>query len=170
MKNTQFTPAWFHVATLLIALIVPSVHAEILSGKVVRIADGDTVTVLDASRNQHKIRLVGIDAPEKKMPFGNRSKQSLSEMVFNRHVQVEYDKKDRYGRTLGKIVLGGVDVNLEQVKAGMAWHYKHYQREQSEEDRAAYSQAEDEARVAKRGLWKDAAPTPPWEWRKRNRR
>lgn len=144
--------------------------AEILLGRVVGIADGDTVTVLDRSNTQFKIRLMGIDAPEKKQAFGNKSKQSLSALVFNKQVAVEYSKQDRYGRTVGKIIVDGIDANLEQVKAGMAWHYKQYQNEQSEEDRALYAQAEVQARMEKRGLWLDADPTPPWEWRKQQKR
>ena len=132
----------------------------------VGVADGDTVTVLDASRQQHKIRLMGIDAPEKKMPYGNRSKQSLSDLVFDRHVQVEYSKKDKYGRTVGKIIVDGMDANLAQIKAGMAWHYKQYQREQTVADRDLYAQAEVDARASKAGLWKDADPVPPWDWRR----
>jgi endonuclease YncB( thermonuclease family) len=170
MKNKHFNLALFTMATILSVLFAAQVHAEMLNGRVVGVADGDTVTVLDASRQQHKIRLMGIDAPEKKMPFGNRSKQSLSDLVFDRQVQVEYNKKDRYGRTLGKIIVDGVDANLAQIKAGMAWHYKQYQREQSVEDRAAYAQAEEEARASKRGLWKDAGPVPPWEWRKQQKK
>ncbi len=166
MKNAHFTLALFVVATLFAA----QAYAEILTGRVVGVADGDTVTVLDASRQQHKIRLMGIDAPEKKMPYGNRSKQLLSDMVFDRHVQVEYDKKDRYGRTVGKIIVGGVDANLAQIKAGMAWHYKQYQRDQSVADRAAYAQAEEEARISQHGLWKDTDPMPPWDWRKQQKK
>jgi endonuclease YncB( thermonuclease family) len=120
MKNKHFNLALFTMATILSVLFAAQVHAEMLNGRVVGVADGDTVTVLDASRQQHKIRLMGIDAPEKKMPFGNRSKQSLSDLVFDRQVQVEYNKKDRYGRTLGKIIVDGVDANLAQIKAGMA--------------------------------------------------
>lgn len=137
----------------------------VFTGDVVGVADGDTITVLDADKVQHKIRLTGIDAPEKKQPFGNRSKQSLSDMVFNKVVTVETDKRDRYGRELGKVLAGGKDVNLEQVRAGMAWHYKAYERTQSATDRQAYADAENEAKAAKRGLWVDADPTPPWEWR-----
>jgi len=144
----------------------PSIYADTLQGRVVSIADGDTVTVLDASQNQHKIRLLGIDAPERKQPFGHRSKQHLSDLVFNREVSVEYSKQDRYGRTVGKILVNGVDANLEQVKAGMAWHYKAYQREQSHDDRAAYARAEERARVGRKGLWFDSDPTAPWDWRK----
>jgi endonuclease YncB( thermonuclease family) len=136
-----------------------------ITGNVVGVADGDTITVLDADRVQHKIRLTGIDAPEKKQAFGNRSKQSLSDMVFDKNVTVETDKRDRYGRELGKVLADGKDVNLEQVRAGMAWHYKAYVRTQSAIDRQAYADAENEAKDAKRGLWVDADPTPPWEWR-----
>lgn len=137
------------------------------TGDVVGVADGDTITVLDADKVQHKIRLTGIDAPEKKQPFGNRSKQSLSDMVFNKTVTVETVKRDRYGRELGKVLAGGKDANLEQVRAGFAWHYKAYERTQSATDRQAYADAENEAKAAKRGLWADADPTPPWEWRRR---
>lgn len=131
----------------------------------ISIADGDTVTVLDSANTQIKIRLMGIDAPEKKQAFGTRSKESLSALVFDKQVTVEFSKKDKYGRTVGKILVNGIDANLEQVKAGMAWHYKQYQREQSADDRATYAQAEEQARAAKTGLWADTDPTPPWDWR-----
>lgn len=139
--------------------------ADTLHGRVVGVADGDTVTVLDASNTQTKVRLMGIDAPEKKQAFGSRSGEHLSDLVFDRQVTVEYSKQDKYGRTVGKILVDGVDANLEQVKVGLAWHYKQYQREQSVEDRAAYAQAEEHAKAAKRGLWVDRDPTPPWDWR-----
>jgi endonuclease YncB( thermonuclease family) len=138
-----------------------------ITGKVVGVADGDTITVLDADRVQHKIRLTGIDAPEKKQPFGNRSKQSLSDMVFDKNVIVETNKRDRYGRELGKARAGGKDVNLEQVRAGLAWHYKAYELTQPVADRQAYADAENEAKAAKRGLWADPNPMPPWVWRHR---
>src|SRR6266576_3568790 len=106
-----------------------------ITGRVVRIADGDTLTVLDAANLQHRIRLQGIDAPESHQAFGTQSKQNLSAMVFDKEVTAVCDKADQYGREVCKIVLDGRDINLEQVKAGMAWHYKDYQREQSPEDR-----------------------------------
>jgi len=112
---------------------------------------------------------MGIDAPEKKQAFGSRSKEALSALIFNKQVTVEYHKKDRYGRTLGKIVVAGVDANLEQIKAGLAWHYKKYQKEQSVEDRSLYAQAEEQARGLKRGLWRDVEPVPPWDWRKQQK-
>lgn len=102
-------------------LACPS-YADTLQGRVVAVTDGDTVTVLDADNTQFKIRLMGIDAPEKKQAFGSKSKESLSSLVFNKQVTIEYSKHDRYGRTIGKIIVDGVDANLEQVKVGMAWH------------------------------------------------
>lgn len=131
------------------------------------IADGDTLTVLDASNLQHKIRLAGIDAPEKKQPFGDRSKQHLAEMVFDKTVTVKWDKRDSYGRTLGKVMINGVDVNLEQIKAGMAWWYEKYRKEQSERDQYLYSAHEEDARARRIGHWYDAAPVEPWVWRKK---
>jgi len=139
-------------------------------GRVVRIADGDTITVLDGANAQHRIRLQGIDAPESHQAFGTQSKNSLSDMIFDREVTVEYDKIDQYGRIVGKILLDGKDVNLEQIKAGMAWHYKEYQREQSPTDRDLYAHAEDEARNARRGLWADADPIEPGAFRKEQKR
>jgi endonuclease YncB( thermonuclease family) len=139
-------------------------------GRVVRVADGDTITVLDRANGQHRIRLQGIDAPESHQAFGTQSKKNLSNLIFDREVTVEYEKTDQYGRIVGKILLDGKDINLEQVKAGMAWHYKEYQREQSAVDREMYARAEDEARSARRGLWADAEPTEPSAFRKEQKR
>lgn len=151
------------ILTLLIAL---TGHAGTLEGRIIGISDGDTVTLLDTENTQHKIRLAGIDAPEKMQAFGMRSKESLSNLIFGKSVRIETGKIDRYGRTIGKILINDTDANLEQVKLGMAWHYKAYQREQSQQDRFDYAEAESEARDAKRGLWKDADAIPPWEFRK----
>ena len=151
------------------------VHAEVLTGRIVGISDGDTVTLLDANKRQYKIRLTGIDAPEKKMSFGQRSKEHLSDLIFSKDVQVETEKLDRYGRTLGKIWLDRKDINLAMINAGLAWHYKKYQKyqkyqkDQSRSDRLLYAHAEDQARQQRIGLWRDPNPTPPWEWRKGGR-
>lgn len=152
---------------LLIALLIfPTfANADTIDGRVVAITDGDTVKVLDASKTLWKVRLMGIDAPEKQMPFGDKSKQHLSSLVFNKEVRVEYSKTDKYGRVVGKILVDGVDANLAQVKAGMAWHYKQYQKEQTQEDREAYVLAEEMARNESLGVWSVADPMPPWEWR-----
>ncbi len=150
-------------AALLLASL--TCNAATIEGNVVGVADGDTITLLDSTNTQHKIRLSGIDAPEKKQPFGNRSKESLSDLVFAKTVTVETDKLDKYKRNVGKVLVNGVDANLEQVKRGMAWHYKAYEREQPAADRKAYSDEENEAKAARRGLWNDAEPVPPWVFR-----
>ena len=165
-----YTPAMTKRLILLLILfaVLPgAAAAETLTGRVVAIADGDTLTLLDASLHQHRIRLTGIDAPEKAQPFGQRSKQNLSSLAFGKSVVAECPKHDRYGRQLCKVRVAGQDVNLAQVKAGLAWHYKQYDREQTAQDRAAYALAEREARAAYSGLWSDPRPVPPWEWRRR---
>jgi len=134
---------------------------------VVGVQDGDTITVLDSSNENHRIRLQGIDAPEKGQAFGSKSGQTLSQAVFDRVVTVEWSKHDRYGRIVGKVLLDGHDICVEQVSAGMAWHYKYYQDEQTLEDRKLYAEVEDSARSAKLGLWIDPDPIPPWDFRHR---
>jgi endonuclease YncB( thermonuclease family) len=146
---------------LMLYVALPSAYADILLGNVIGVSDGDTITVLDKAKTQHKIRLVGIDAPEKKQPFGQASKHSLSDMVFGKDVRVEWTKKDRYQRTLGKVLVEGKDVCLEQVKRGMAWHYKKYQSDQTLEDQKLYSDAEVQARTSKFGLWAESNPIEP---------
>ena len=130
------------------------------------IDDGDTIMVLDGSNKSQTIRLQGIDAPEGGQGFGNRSRQNLGDLVGGKEVTVEWFKRDRYGRIVGKVSLDGNDVCLEQIKAGMAWHYKYYQSEQSNEDRELYANAETAARVRGQGLWSDANPIPPWDFRR----
>jgi len=155
---------------LLLALIQSITFAGTLTGRVVRVTDGDTIVVLDDNNSQHKIRLQGIDAPERGQAYGTKSKEHLSDSVAGKFVVVEYEKRDRYERILGKVLLSGEDMNLEQIRAGLAWHYKKYQNEQTPSDRDLYSEAENEARDAGRGLWHDPEPIPPWEYRKSNRR
>lgn len=140
-------------------------NAEVIVGRVVKVTDGDTITVLDASNTQHKIRLAGIDAPEKKQPFGRVSQESLAEMVAGKSVSVETDKLDRYARAIGVVMVGGVDVNREQVERGLAWWYRAYAREQSLAERIAYARAEEAARRAQRGVWSVTDAIAPWDWR-----
>lgn len=153
------------LALLLASALSSNLWAQSLVGEVVAIADGDTLTVLDADRVQHKIRLAGIDAPERKQPFGQRSRQTLADLLFRKQVEVMTEKKDRYGRTIGKVIYQGRDVNLVLVSEGMAWHYKQYAREQVAADQKLYALAEEEARAEQRGLWMDPQPIPPWSWR-----
>jgi len=138
----------------------------VFEGRVVGVQDGDTITVLDSSNADHRIRLLGIDAPEKGQAFGSQSKQVLSEAVFDKVVTIEWSKHDRYGRIVGKVLLNGRDVCLDQVVAGMAWHYKYYQDDQTPEDRQLYAAAEIAACSAKVGLWIDPDPVPPWDFRR----
>lgn len=146
--------------------LAPSIClADLMTGEVVSVADGDTITVLSEGV-QHKIRLSGIDAPEKNQPFGNQSKQSLVDIVFRKNVTVDYNKRDKYNRIVGKVLLEGNDINLEQVKRGLAWHYKQYEKEQELADRSIYANEEYIARRDIRGLWAESKPIPPWEFRK----
>lgn len=152
------------------AILTTATHAETLTGRVVGIADGDTLTLLDATKTQHKVRLSGIDSPEKGQPFGQVCKKSLSDLAYDRAATVESTKLDRYGRVIGKVLVDGQDVNLEQLYRGCGWHYKKYQNEQSLDDRLAYNSAEETARNRKIGLWTDDAPVPPWDWRAERRK
>lgn len=131
------------------------------------VSDGDTVTVLLPERVQLRVRLAGIDAPEKLQPFGQSAKQRLSTLVFGKTVTLVGSKQDRYRRLVAKILVEGQDANLEMVASGLAWYYKQYEVEQSAEDRVAYSRAEGRARSERRGLWLDAKPLPPWDFRRR---
>ena len=115
-------------------------------GRVVAITDGDTLTILTTDRVQHRVRLAGIDTPEKRQPFGQVAKNHPSSLVNGQTVTVNYYKRDRYGRIVGKVLTNGADADLRQIEAGLAWHYKQYQNEQNALDRARYATAETEAR------------------------
>jgi len=153
------------VCGTLFSLSVYSSAAE-LPGTVIGVADGDSITLLDTSNAQHKIRLSGIDAPERYQPFSDVSKRSLSDLVYNRTVTVHYNKTDRYRRIIGRIEVDGIDVNLEQIHRGLAWHYKQYMKEQPIDERLIYIKAEEAAREKRIGLWSENAPVAPWEWRR----
>jgi micrococcal nuclease len=148
------------ILPLLLALLLAPADAPdvTLTGKVVGVTDGDTLTLL-VEKTQYKIRLSGIDAPESRQPFGSRAKQSLSGKVFGKTVRVLSEGQDKYGRTLGTVEVDGRNVNVEMVKEGFAWHYKQYSKSKT------LAAAEVEARKAKAGLWADPNPIPPWEWR-----
>ena len=164
---------WFSVM-----LTVSVASAETLIGTVVGVADGDTITVLDANREQHKIRLGGIYAPEKAQPFGQRSKENLSRLVFDKDVRVEWEKRDKYKRIVGTVWVQPVscptcpktlEAGLAQLTVGLAWWYRKYAKEQSPEAAGRYEFAEQEARAKRAGLWADGQPIPPWDWRKGER-
>ncbi|MEM6852921.1 MAG: thermonuclease family protein [Planctomycetota bacterium] len=153
-------------AVALCVLISAATHAQTLRGKVVGVSDGDTITVL-VNREEVRVRLEAIDAPETGQPFGDRAKRVLSDAVFGKTVAVEVTGEDRYERKLGFVYIRRrgepVSVNRAMVAAGMAWHYVAYS------DDEELAEAEAEARKKRRGLWRDDDPMPPWEWRKRER-
>ncbi len=143
--------------------------AEELIAKVIKVSDGDTITVLDNNNQKHKIRLKGIDAPESQQTYGDISTQSLVELVYDKEVVVSWDKKDKYYRILGKVIVDGRDANYEQLKKGLAWYYKQYEKDLNDEDKKKYSEAEEWARNYTEGLWADSNSIPPWEFRRKGK-
>ena len=159
----------------ILALWLGAVHADTLTREVVRIADGDTVTIVTADKQQHRIRIAGIDAPEKGQPYGDRARQNLAQMVYGKDVTLQCHKTDRYKRKVCKVMVQPadcptcgqtLDVGLAQIAVGLAWWYRAYAREQSVEDRGRYESDELESRLRKRGLWALPDAVPPWEWRR----
>jgi len=146
---------------ILSGILFGGAQAATLEGMVVGVLDGDTVALLESGRTQHRVRLAHIDAPEKGQPFGAASKWSLSSLVFGKEIKANCPETDRYGRKVCVLLLpDGTNVNLEQVRRGMAWHYERYSRD------AAYAEAQAHARRQGAGLWADRSPVPPWEWRR----
>lgn len=141
---------------LLLAMLYASLFAFV--GKVVSIHDGDTIAILQG-KQQIKVRLFGIDAPELKQPYGKKSKQFLANLVAGEIVEVEENGKDRYKRTIGTIFLNDKDINAQMVANGYAWAYRKFSKK--------YAPQESRAKKQGLGLWRDKNPIPPWEWRKR---
>lgn len=149
------------LSVLLAAIFIGQACAVELTGRVVAVADGDTLTLL-VDRQQMRVRLAEIDAPERKQAFGNRSRQSLHELCHGKAAQVQDNGQDRYGRTIGYVTCAGIDVNAQQVRRGLAWVFDRYSRN----DSPLYA-LQDKARSARAGLWADPQPVAPWEWRRR---
>jgi endonuclease YncB( thermonuclease family) len=137
-----------------------SLSAQTISGKVIKVADGDTLTMLDASNVQHKIRLAQIDAPEKSQEYGIQSKQSLENTCFNSNADAEVETVDKYNRKVAIIYCNGVEANFNQVQNGSAWVYVQYAKDKK------YFDAELKAKKQHLGLWEGTNPTPPWEYRR----
>lgn len=135
-----------------------------ITGRVVRVADGDTVSVLDANKKQHKIRLYGIDTPESDQAHGKKSRRALADLVANEQVGVVVVETDDYGRSVGTLYHNGVHINAQMVRSGNAWWYRHYAPHSR-----LLSSAEKSAREASLGLWADPDPIPPWDWRRNQR-
>ncbi|MDA8455275.1 thermonuclease family protein [Acidovorax sp. GBBC 3334] len=155
--------------------------AGLLLCLVVGIADGDTITARCADSaggyERMQVRVQGIDAPEKKQPFGTRARQALSDLTFNQWADLHCNKTDRYGRKVCSVWVAPssapdgprtLDAGLAMVSTGMAWWYRAYAREQSPQERGQYEFAEEEARSLRTGLWADTDATPPWIWRRSN--
>lgn len=155
---------WRGVVLAGLILLSGVARAQVFTGRVVGVSDGDTITVLAPGNRQVKVRLDGIDAPESRQDYGQRAKQMASDLVFGKQVTVTTKERDRYGRTVGAVTVGGVDVNLAMVSAGMAWWYRQYAP-----GNAALERAESSARAARRGLWASPSPIPPWEFRRGGR-
>ncbi len=164
MAGNQMQHGFLFVTLLIggLLLAAPPKVVEEFSGTVVGVTDGDTITVL-VNKQSIKIRLEGIDAPESGQSFGTQSKQALSEMVFGKRVTIRKTGEDRFGRTLGVVIVGDVDVNAKMIQDGWAWHFRRY----NDEDRLA--QLEVSARSAKRGLWAESNPLAPWDYRARQK-
>jgi len=135
-----------------------------IEGRVVRVADGDTLSILDGAKRQHKVRLFGIDTPEHDQPHGAASRRALAQLVDDRHVGVATVETDNYGRTVGLVYLGDTNVNVAMISSGNAWWYRYYAPHER-----AMEQAESEARQAGKGLWAQGRPVPPWDWRRGKR-
>jgi len=162
LQSDRMRAKRFCLVVVLFALVA-TVFAAQYSGRVVRIIDGDTIEAVCDGRTD-RIRLNGIDCPERRQPFGSRAKKFVSSLVFGQTVTVIVRGRDRYGRTIGDVVLSdGRSLNQELVRAGLAWHYTQYSSD------TTLSRLEREARARKEGLWVDARPVAPWDWRHRRR-
>jgi micrococcal nuclease len=149
---------------LILLLLSTGLLAETITGKVVKVADGDTVTILDNtghSKKEIRVRLLAIDAPESKQAYGKKSKAYLSQLVFNKTVTVQWTKKDRYKRVLGVLFINGKNINQEMLKSGLAWHYRQYSKDKS------LQEMEDKAKANKLGLWQDPKAIAPWDFRRK---
>lgn len=158
---------------LLSALMLPVAAAEQFDAKVIGVADGDTLTVLSVdgqTKTPRRVRLRGIDAPEKAQAFGAVAREQLSQLAFGRVGRLDCRVLDQYGRSVCLVRVDGVDVGMRMIELGLAWHYKRYAATQPREEAASYAIAESSARAAKSGLWRDLGtklePIPPWQWRK----
>lgn len=153
---------------LFVAASIAASGADI-HGRVVTVKDGDTITVETSDRKIITVRIAAIDAPELKQAFGQQARATLRTLIIDKTIQVQWNKRDRDQRVVGKINVGIRDIGLELIRGGAAWHANHYMREQSSKDRALYSEAEVDARRGRRGLWAGTTPIPPWEFRSTRR-
>ena len=142
---------------------IPGNNKKHISGKVIKVTDGDTFTLLLNNDFDTKVRLNGIDCPEKKQAYSKKAKDRLSHLIFGKNIDVYYEKKDGFGRVLGDVYVNKINVNQDMVQNGLAWHFKEYSND------PILEKLEQEAIQNRVGLWIDSSPIPPWEFRKRSK-
>ncbi|AZN35416.1 thermonuclease family protein [Iodobacter ciconiae] len=141
-----------------------------INGVVIKVKDGDSLVIRDDQNQERQLRLAFIDAPEYSQPFGSEARRNLDRWVSQKHVQAQVVDTDRYQRRVVVLQLGNTDINGEQIKAGFAWHYQHFAKgKQSSADFERYQSLEQQARQGRLGLWQEARPVPPWDYRRANR-
>jgi endonuclease YncB( thermonuclease family) len=168
--SLRLAGAFLWAASIALWLPANPAGAGTVTGLCIAVPDGDTIVVRDARRRRIEVRLQGIDAPEKGQRFGSLARRNLTSLVYRKQVEVDWTKQDKYGRFVGRVYVGDIDVNLSQADAGMAWVYREFLDELSVRDRKLFMDAERAAREEGRGLWRETKPTPPWEWRHRQER
>ena len=159
--------AAFFLLTILSMTACAGEDGKTIRGRVARISDGDTITVVTAGNKRQKVRLYGVDAPELHQAFGQKARTQLEKLIDGHDVNVEEVDIDDYGRVVGIVTIGGENLNLQMVKSGYAWVYSHFCRKSFCRD---WEREEAEARRARRGLWREKEPMPPWDWRRANRK
>jgi len=151
-------------AALLLFLCAGGALAEELMGRVIKVADGDTITVQLANKKKERIRFLGIDAPEHDQAYGAEARTAMNKLANSKMVKVVYEQRDMYGRIVGQVFVDGRDLGMLMLRMGLAWHYKQYSNSKE------YAASEEAARQAKVGLWHDPSPVPPWEFRREQKR
>jgi endonuclease YncB( thermonuclease family) len=152
--------------TLFLLLILPLFFSfsKTITGKVIKVSDGDTFTLQVDKNTIYKVRINEIDCPEKKQAFGTKATKFTNDLIYGKYVKVEYDKFDRYGRILGTVKINNKNVSEELIKNGLAWHYYQYSKSKY------LSDLENEARLKKINIWSDKKSIAPWEYRKNKKR
>lgn len=165
---------------VVLALLALCAHARVLEGRVIEVLDGDTITVLSNGTSTHRVRLIGIDAPEKGQAHGDLSRESLRRLLRGKTVRVEWERMDEYGRIVGMVLVAEsaacrgegckwLDPSLGMLREGHAWRARQFDASVPAEVREQYVRAEKEARARKSGLWREASAIPPWQWRERQK-